>query len=326
MAARLSGKRIYWKKLTAVYAKWPKDLTALFIFRHRTAMAAGRPPQTTIGYYDFCQRNESNARNDEIVRSLSREGKTRADKPRLKFMKITKTPFILLSAKLFLVLILWAPHTAGQERPEKLPPSISTSGEAIVTVQPDRARIDIGVVTQATSSEAAAAQNAAKLQSTLTRLRGLLGAGADIKTISYTLTPTYRYPREGGEPTLTGYTAANIVRVTLDDLTQVGKAIDVSTQAGANRIQQLQFLIKDEQTPQSQALRDASIKARQKANAIAAALGVRITRILNVSETGQVSIPMREMSMARADTAQTPIEPGTIEVRASVTLTVEIAQ
>lgn len=227
---------------------------------------------------------------------------------------------------LLITLMLFSVEASAQESIEKLPPSIRTTGEAEVLVQPDRARIDVGVVTQADTSQAAASQNAQKLEATLARLRTLLGANADIKTISYTLTPNYRYPREGGEPTISGYTATNIVRITLDDLTKVGSVIDTATQAGANRIQSLQFTIKDEQAPQAQALREAAVKARRKADALASALGVRIVRILSAVESGSPVVPVRDVAFARAEAAQTPIEPGTIEIRASVTLMVEIMQ
>ena len=223
------------------------------------------------------------------------------------------------------ILMLFAAPLAAQEPAGKLPPSIRTSGEAVVTAAPDRAQIDVGVVTQADTSQAAAAQNAQKLEATLARLRGLLGANANIKTISYSLTPNYRYPREGGEPTITGYTATNIVRVTLDELTQVGRVIDAATQAGANRIQSLQFTLRDERAIQAQALREAAANARRKAESLAAALDLRIVRVLSVVESSPVVVPLRDVAYARAETASTPIEPGTIEVRATVELTVEIS-
>ena len=226
-----------------------------------------------------------------------------------------------------LLLVFCIGHIEAQSDSEKLPPSIRTTGEAIVTAAPDRARIDVGVVSQASESQAAVTQNAQKLEATLTRLRTLLGAGADIKTVSYTLSPNYRYPQGGGEPTITGYTATNIVRITVDDLTLVGKVIDTATQAGANRIQQLQFTVKDEKPLEAQALRQAAVNARQKSEALAAALGVRMGRILTVTESSPVVIPVRDVAFARAETAAaTPIEPGMIEVRATVTLTVEIVQ
>jgi uncharacterized protein YggE len=121
--------------------------------------------------------------------------------------------------KLSTALILFAATGAAQTPAgERMPPLVRTTGEAVVTAQPDRAQIDVGVVTQAETSQSAVAGNAQKLEATLSRLRSLLGANADIKTVSYAVSPNYRYPKEGGEPTIAGYTATNIVRVTLDDL------------------------------------------------------------------------------------------------------------
>jgi uncharacterized protein YggE len=224
-----------------------------------------------------------------------------------------------------LTLFIFAAQIAAQDRPEKLPPSIQTSGEAKLTAQPDRAQIDLGVVTQANSSQAAAEQNARKLEAVLSRLRQLVGAGADIKTISYTIQPVYLYPKEGGEPQITGYTATNVVRVLLDDLTKVGSVIDTATQAGANRVQNLQFMLRTEDVVQAQALRDAATKARNKADALASALGLKILRVLSVVETSPGFVPVRDVAYARAEAAATPIEPGTIDVRATVTLTVEMS-
>ena len=110
----------------------------------------------------------------------------------------------------------------------------------------------------------------------------------------------------------------------LDDLTRVGSVIDASTQAGANRVQNLQFMLRSESAVQTQALREAAAIARTKADALASALGLRIVRVLSVVETSPVSVPMRDVAFARAEGASTPIEPGTIEVRATVMLRVEV--
>jgi uncharacterized protein len=202
--------------------------------------------------------------------------------------------------------------------------SIQTTGEAVITAEPNRARIEVGVTTQAQTSQAAAEQNAARSQAVLTRLRTVIGQTGEISTVGYDLTPNYTYPQQGGEPKLTGYTASNTVRVTLDDLTKVGSVIDTATQAGANQVRSLQFMLKDERPSVDQALRQASQNAMRKAEAIAAALGVKTIRVLSATESGGAPVPVRETFTMRAQATQTPVEPGTIEVRGSVTLTVEI--
>jgi uncharacterized protein len=225
------------------------------------------------------------------------------------------------------ILALFSAGGGAQEPAERPgPPSIRVSAEATVTAQPDQARIDIGVATQAQTARAAAAGNSQHLETVLARLRRALGAGAEIQTVSYSLNPDYRYPKEGGSPTITGYTATNIVRVTINDLSRIGQAIDAAAQSGANRIHRLQFTLKDEQAAQSQALRAAAVKARAQAEALAQALGLKITRVLSVVESGAGVQPVtRDVTFARSEAAaSTPVEPGTIEARATVTLTVEI--
>ena len=206
--------------------------------------------------------------------------------------------------------------------------TIQVKGDATATAKPDQAEIKIGVLTQASTGQAAAAQNAQKQEAVLAELRKVLGPGVEIKTISYSLSPNYRYPKEGGQPTLSGCTASNIVQVRTSDLAQVGKVIDVATQSGANTIEGLRFTLKDEQAVVSQALREAAIVAKAKAEALASALRLKILRVLHVDEGGQPARPLfAEAAAMRAGAAPpTPVEPGIIEVQATVTLTVEIAQ
>src|SRR5215471_18853387 len=217
---------------------------------------------------------------------------------------------------------------SGQTRDDRpRPPSITVTGEATVTARPDRAQVDIGVITQADTADGASNDNRRKADAVLAQLRSALGTGADIKTASFSISPNYRYPREGGQPTITGYTATNVVRVRTDDLSQVGKLIDLSTQSGANVIQQVQFSLKDERAVRTEALTQAAAEARSKAQAIAAALDLRITRILFVDESSPVVIPrVYQAAAMRTAAAPTQLEPGTIDVHATISLTVEISQ
>jgi uncharacterized protein YggE len=206
--------------------------------------------------------------------------------------------------------------------------SIRVSGDSVVTAKPDRVQIDVGVVTQAPQSQLAAAQNASRVEAVLSTVRKAIGASTDIKTISYSLNPNYQYHPNGGEPKITGYTATNVVRVTLDDLAKIGGVIDAATQSGANHVQGIQFTLRDQQSVRSQALREAATKARAEADTLAAALGLKVIRIISVEETSPVVVPVRDvMFAARASAAEapTPIHPGTIDVNANVTLTVEVS-
>jgi uncharacterized protein len=207
--------------------------------------------------------------------------------------------------------------------------SIRVTGEARVSAQPDRVQIDLGVQTQAPLSQDAASANARALEAALTAVRKAAGPGAQLKTVSYSLTPNYQYHSGGGEPTITGYTALNVVQVTLDDLARSGAVLDAATRAGANRVQGIQWTLRDQDAVRAEALREAATRARAEAQVLADALALRIVRVLTVEESSPQIVPLRtHVAMARATAgvaeAPTPVEAGTLDVGASVTLTVEV--
>jgi uncharacterized protein YggE len=182
-------------------------------------------------------------------------------------------------------------------------------------------------VTQAKNAPNATRENAEKLSRLMAEINKILGKSDEVKTASYSLTPNYRYP-QGGKPELVGYTATNILRIKTGTLSTVGKLIDAGMQSGANTINRLAFTLKDEQNAQLQALRLAAAKARAKAEEMASALGLKLMKILSVTESGQGVRPpvplVRAAQMEALAAAPTPVEAGTIEVRSSVTLTAEV--
>jgi uncharacterized protein YggE len=204
--------------------------------------------------------------------------------------------------------------------------SIRVTGDAVVTAKPDRALIDVGVLTQEKQSQNASSQNAKQLDAVMVALHKLLGADADIKTINYALNPDYQYRPMGGKSAVSSYTALNVVRVTVDDLDKVGGVIDAATQAGANHVESVRYTVKDQQVLHSQAVREAALKARANADALASALNLKITRIVSVEE-GDASGPGADASDPRdpAGPAPVPIQSSSFVVTANVTLTVEVS-
>ena len=226
----------------------------------------------------------------------------------------------------FTVLTSAAAHAQVQQRTVPLPPTITVNGEATITAEPDQAQIDIGVTTQARTAPEASRENAERSARVLAEVKRMLGKGDEARTSGYALNPQYRYP-QGGKPEIVGYVANNIVRIKMAKVDEVGKLIDAAMSAGANNVSRLLFTLKDEETIRLEALRQASAKARTKAEAIAASLGLKILRISAVNEGERSFQPiLRQAPMARAEAAAapTPIEPGTVEVRSTVTLTMDV--
>ena len=244
------------------------------------------------------------------------------DAPPILMHNIILSPLRILASAIFVLGLAASPALAQAADP---PSTIRVSGEASVTSRPDRAEVDLGVVTRAATSQQAAAENARVLQKVLAALRSSLGQHASIQTISYGLQPDYQYPPQGGTPKLTGYTATNIVRITQDDLGNLGAVLDAATRAGANQIERIRFTLKDEAAAKANALRIAALDARAKANSLASALSLQVVRIRSIDETSPARRPLYDVAFAKSAEVTTPILPGTIETTAMVTLTVEFA-
>jgi len=233
---------------------------------------------------------------------------------------------------LIAVMLAWVvAQSPARAQPVPASPvsSIRVSGDARITARPDRVQIDIGVSTRAVQSQEAASQCARQVDAMLAAVRKAAGPAADLKTISYSLNPTYQYHPKGEEPTLTGYSALNVVQVTLDDLAKIGTVIDSATQAGANHVQGIQFTLRDQDAVRAEALRQAATRARAEAEVLAAALGLKVVRVLGVEENSPRVMPVRAYlgaprTMATA-AAPTPVEAGTLDVTADVMLTVEVS-
>jgi uncharacterized protein len=210
--------------------------------------------------------------------------------------------------------------------------SIRVTASAKVTAKPDRVEIDIGVTTHAKTSQEAAAENARQVDAVLTAVKQATGNTATLKTVSYTLNPDYQYHNSasssGGEPTLVGYSAANVVQVTLDDLAKIGGVIDAGTHAGANQVHGIRFTLRDADTVRAEALRQAAARARAEAEVLAGALNVHVVRVLYAEENSPGVTPIFRPMAARAMSATavaTPVESGTLDITADVTLTVEVS-
>jgi hypothetical protein len=204
---------------------------------------------------------------------------------------------------------------------------MEVTGEAQVSETPDRVYIDIGVSTQAPKSENAAAQNAEHLSAVIAAVKRAAGAGAQLATTEYSVNPNYRYPRNGAA-TIVGYTVSNVVEVRLDDLQRIGRVIDAATQAGSNNVQNIRFALRDEQAARDEALRQAALKARRDVETLAGALDLKVVRVLTVKEEGPAMAPVyprMALKMEVQAAPATPVEAGTLDVSATVTLTVEVA-
>ena len=236
------------------------------------------------------------------------------------------TRLLTLSAA-FLLLPL---ALAAQTNPRALDlPVIVTSGEGEVKRAPDRAWVEIRAESRSKDPKEAQRLNADAMAAVMAKLKGMALGEQAIRTLSYDLQPEFDYAN--GRQTLRGYLARNAIEVRVDDIVRVGDVLGAAVGSGATSVGGLRFDLKDRQGAEREALRLAVQDARSRAEALAAGAEVKIDRIIRIEEARSPIGPPRPMPMMRemaamAGDAAPPITPGTVEIRAQVTLTAAVVQ
>jgi len=202
---------------------------------------------------------------------------------------------------------------------------ITATGE--VTRVPDVAIISAGVVSRAATASAAMQDAANRMDRVLAALKRAGIESRDIQTSSVNLNPEYRYP-ENQSPQLTGYSASNQLTIRFHDIRNSGKILDALVAEGANQINGPNLTIEHPEAALDQARAAAVANGRARAELYARALGLRVVRVVAVSESGGYAVPPPAPPpppmMARMAVAQTSIEPGEQKLQVSVAMTFEL--
>ena len=211
---------------------------------------------------------------------------------------------------------------AGIGRPEAArgdtvtPDTVSTTGHGVVTAVPDEASVTAGVQTQATSAAAALAQNATLMTAVVAALKG--AGGDDLQTQQVSL-----YPRTNEQGAVTGYSAENSVSAR-SKIAAAGALIDAAVGAGANTVSGPTLDVSGRDELYRDALKKAVVDARAKAAALGEAGGFAVGPVTTVSEVGSAPQPVFAAEAATAAKDSTPVESGTQDVTADVTVTFRI--
>lgn len=207
--------------------------------------------------------------------------------------------------------------------------SITTTGNGVVIAQNNRAVMYLAVETMSPDAKQAAQDNA----NIMTKVKhAVIGAGAapdKIETDNYTMYPVYEYDK--GKVKSRKYEVNNRMKVVVEDLTKAGAVMDAAISAGANRIENIMFTVRNPGKYKDDALREAAQDARRKADIIATSLGKTVTNIISVTDNSVRVSPRNYMMNARmaggndmAESAATPMEGGDAKVESSVTVVFEI--
>lgn len=198
---------------------------------------------------------------------------------------------------------------------------LSVTGEGRIDAAPDMAVITLGVETLAPTAAEALAENSARLGAVLDRLRAEGIAERDLQTSGLSLGPQMDY-RQNQPPRVVGYSVSNMLTVRVRDLARLGAVLDLAVSDGATNFNGLGFALA-EPGPALDAARVAAVReARRKAEMMAAAAGLRLGPVLEMSEYASAPDPRPMMRMAPVamEAAPVPVAQGEVSYAVSVSV------
>jgi uncharacterized protein len=233
-------------------------------------------------------------------------------------MKRLSLPLVLAA-----VVVAAVAAFAGVGRPEAArgdtgatPDTVTTVGHGVVAVVPDQASISAGVHTQAATAADALVQNAKLMSAVVAALKQ--AGGNDLQTQQVSL-----YPQSDDNGHVTGYTADNAVSASTG-VADAGALVDAAVAAGANTVGGPSLSVSDQDARYREALGKAVEDARAKAQALAGAGGFGVGPVSVVVEQSGAPQPVYERAAVAKAADSTPVEPGTQDVTADVTVTFRI--
>ena len=202
---------------------------------------------------------------------------------------------------------------------------LDISATGTVSRVPDLAIISAGVVTKSTTATGAIADNATRMERVRAALRRAGIADKDIQTSSISLNPDYRYENNQA-PVLTGYQASNNVSVKFRDIRNSGTILDALVAEGANQINGPSLTIDKPDAAYDEARTKALAAGRVRADLYARSLGMRVVKLLSVSEAAGFSrSPMPYARDAMESTsAKTQIDPGSQDLEVTLAMSFEL--
>ena len=205
---------------------------------------------------------------------------------------------------------------------------LSVSAEASAHRVPDVATLSTGVVTQAADANAAMRTNAQQMDKVMAAIRAAGIAERDVQTSGINLNPQYKYV-ENAPPSIVGYQASNTVNVKVRDLSKLGKVLDAFVEQGANQVNGPSFEVDKPDEAYDEARVATLKKAQARAQTYADALGLKVRRIVSISEGG-ASFP-RPMPMMRAMASdgfakETSVSPGEAALAVSIDVVFELGR
>lgn len=200
-------------------------------------------------------------------------------------------------------------------------------GQGNASAAPDQTTISFGVTKSSSSVSDAQTQTNSTIKSILENLKDLSISDKDIRTTNYSVNPNYDF---NAGRRITGYTVTQNIEMKIKKIENTNKAIDSITAGGANLVGQIRFGFSDKSKAllEEKARKEAVDNAKQRAQSIAKVTGVRLGKIINVSENEADDPRFFPLSAGRdvggAPEEETEIPVGESSIKTNITLTYEI--
>jgi uncharacterized protein len=206
----------------------------------------------------------------------------------------------------------------GQAQNEK---TLTVSGSATIKAIPDRVYLVFSVVTRDKTAAVALDQNSITMNNVLHALNKTGIATGDMSTANLDITPIVSEAKNGYPGNITGYDVTNSISITSSKITSISKLIDTAVNAGANRVNNVQFVFSPEKLKSTEdgLIKAAIADAKSRADLVASAAGVTITGVgsININE-GSVgpyyNLQLAEPIPAGVGAVSTPIISGEQEL------------
>ena len=163
---------------------------------------------------------------------------------------------------------------------------LQVSATGRTDTRPDEARFTAGVDTIGATAADASTRNSATINKVVAALQRLGVKPDDVQTRSITLNRIDYGPNRGR------FQANNLIEVRVRDIKRAGEAIAATTEAGANVLSGPNLRVSDPESANRSAYASAYKAARARADAYAAAAGLKVARVLAIREAGEGGRPM----------------------------------
>ena len=198
---------------------------------------------------------------------------------------------------------------------------VTVTGQGSIEVAPDTAAIRIGVTSHGKTAREASDVNAKKMTAVMKAIEASGVDARDIQTSRLSLQP--QYDSKGGTNRLLGFQVTNQLTVKIHDIARLPALLDHAIASGANEMSGIEFLVSGRSKLLDQVRDEAIADAHRKAALYAKAAGVRLGRVVTITEEGAPSPPRRFAAM-RAGAGAVPVAPGEQTLRAVVTVSYEL--